>query len=56
MRSSGSLSYEMIDRIQITGDSLKMATILLVVLPVICIFPFVQKHFTKGVSVGALKE
>ena len=56
MRSSRSLSYEMIDRIQITGDSLKMATILLVVLPVICIFPFVQKHFTKGVSVGALKE
>ncbi|BBI30850.1 carbohydrate ABC transporter permease [Cohnella abietis] len=56
MKSSGSLSYEMVDRIQITGDSLKMATILLVVLPVILIFPFVQKHFTKGVSAGALKE
>jgi len=23
--------------------------------PVMCIYPFVQKHFVKGVTVGAVK-
>ncbi|MFD1885422.1 carbohydrate ABC transporter permease [Paenibacillus wenxiniae] len=49
-------AYEMLDRMQVTGESLKMAMILLVILPILFIFPFVQKHFTKGVSAGALKE
>ena len=56
LRSSGNVNYELLDKITITGDSLKMATIVLVVLPVLLVFPFVQKHFSKGVSAGALKE
>jgi putative aldouronate transport system permease protein len=56
LKSSGRFNYELIDKIHITGDSLKMATIVLVVLPVLLVFPFVQKHFAQGVSAGALKE
>ena len=56
MRSAGQLNFDMIARVHITGDSLKMATIVLVVLPILLVFPFVQKHFSKGVTAGALKE
>ncbi|MFD1148864.1 carbohydrate ABC transporter permease [Saccharothrix hoggarensis] len=35
--------------------AIKMAVIVLAVVPVLVIYPFVQKHFTKGVIVGAIK-
>ena len=35
--------------------TLKYALIIVATLPVMCIYPFVQKHFVKGVRVGALK-
>lgn len=34
---------------------IQMATILVVVVPVMCIYPFVQKHFVKGMYVGSVK-
>lgn len=34
---------------------LKYATIIVSVLPIICVYPFVQKYFTKGVMIGAVK-
>jgi len=48
--------FDMLDRIQITGDSLKMATIIVVVTPIIIIYPFVQRYFAKGVMIGSMKE
>ncbi|WP_370465017.1 carbohydrate ABC transporter permease [Neobacillus kokaensis] len=54
LRNSG--SYEMLEKITVTGDSLKMATIIIVVAPIIIIYPFIQKHFTKGVNIGSVKE
>jgi putative aldouronate transport system permease protein len=38
-----------------TGYTIKMATVTLAVIPVMIIYPFVQKYFTKGVLVGAVK-
>ena len=35
--------------------TLKYALIIVATVPVMCIYPFVQKHFVKGVRVGALK-
>jgi multiple sugar transport system permease protein/putative aldouronate transport system permease protein len=35
--------------------SLQMAVVALTVLPVLLVYPFVQKHFTKGVLLGAIK-
>lgn len=40
----------------VTGESLKMATIIVAVAPIICIYPFFQKYFAKGVMIGAVKE
>jgi putative aldouronate transport system permease protein len=35
--------------------ALKMAVIVIAALPALLIYPFVQRHFTKGVIVGAIK-
>ncbi|MEA4890306.1 MAG: carbohydrate ABC transporter permease [Clostridiaceae bacterium] len=32
------------------------AAIILVALPIVCIYPFVQKYFVKGILVGSVKE
>ncbi|MBQ7655419.1 MAG: carbohydrate ABC transporter permease [Clostridia bacterium] len=40
---------------QATRMLLKYATIIVSVLPIICVYPFLQKYFTKGVMIGALK-
>ena len=36
--------------------ALRMATIICAMLPIMCVFPFLQKHFAKGVLIGAVKE
>lgn len=40
---------------QATRMLLKYATIIVSVVPIICVYPFLQKYFTKGVMIGALK-
>lgn len=37
------------------GDSVKMASIVVSVVPIMIIYPFVQKYFAKGMMVGAVK-
>ncbi|NTV77742.1 MAG: carbohydrate ABC transporter permease [Clostridiales bacterium] len=39
----------------VTSDSLKMAAVVITTVPILCIYPFVQKYFTKGVMLGAVK-
>ena len=36
-------------------QSIKMAVIVVATVPIMCIYPFLQKYFVKGVMVGALK-
>lgn len=38
-----------------TPEVLQAAAIMFVTIPIICIYPFVQKYFVKGVMVGAVK-
>jgi len=37
-------------------DALKMAAVILAMLPMLAIYPWIQRHFTKGVLVGSVKE
>ena len=37
------------------GETMKSAAIIVVMVPVMCIYPFVQKYFVKGVMIGAVK-
>lgn len=40
----------------VTSKSLTMATMMVVTIPIILVYPFVQKYFVKGVLIGSLKE
>lgn len=40
----------------VTSKSLSMATMMVATLPIVLVYPFVQKYFVKGVLVGSLKE
>jgi len=53
-------SFGMIDLVSeskrtVTAQSIKMATLVVVVLPIMCVYPFLQKYFVKGVIIGSLK-
>ena len=40
---------------QMFSIGLKMAAVMFTIVPVMCVYPFLQKHFAKGVMVGAIK-
>ena len=44
-----------IDTSQMPSTSIRMAIAVVAVLPIIIIFPFIQKYFIKGVVIGAVK-
>lgn len=37
------------------SSGIKMAAVVVTMLPIMCVYPFLQKHFAKGVMVGAIK-
>lgn len=43
------------DRVNEFAESIKYSTIILTTVPVLCIYPFLQKYFVKGVMIGAVK-
>ncbi|OXL83442.1 sugar ABC transporter permease [Paenibacillus sp. SSG-1] len=54
--AAGMNQYDALEKMQVTGDSMKMATIIIVVAPIIIIYPFIQKYFAQGVMIGSIKE
>lgn len=34
---------------------IKMCAVIMTMLPIMCVYPFLQKHFAKGIMVGAIK-
>lgn len=43
------------DSLFLLGEPMKMAAVMMAVIPIMCVYPFFQKYFTKGVMVGAVK-
>jgi putative aldouronate transport system permease protein len=41
--------------LSVTTESLKMATIVVATVPIVCIYPFIQKYFVQGVMIGSIK-
>lgn len=41
--------------ITLTPQVVKLATMVVTALPVVCVYPFLQKYFVKGVTMGAVK-
>jgi putative aldouronate transport system permease protein len=44
-----------IDRMNIPLDQLRYASLIVVMLPILCMYPFLQKYFAAGVMLGAVK-
>ncbi len=40
---------------QIAPLSIQMAVVTLTLIPILLVYPFVQRHFTKGMLLGAIK-
>ena len=40
---------------KVGSQAIQMATIVVTTIPILCVYPFVQKHFVKGVMIGAIK-
>lgn len=44
-----------LEQILLTPEALKAAAVVIVVTPILCVYPFLQKHFVKGVLIGSVK-
>lgn len=44
------------NQMQFTDDSIKAATVIVTILPILILYPFVQKYFVKGIMLGGIKE
>ena len=44
-----------ITAMNISPMNIKYAVIFVSILPILCVYPFIQKYFSKGVMVGAIK-
>ncbi|MEK3721440.1 carbohydrate ABC transporter permease [Paenibacillus sp. FSL H8-0034] len=53
--SSGEIANQMSSEISIPTDTLKMAAVVISTVPILLVYPFLQKHFAKGVMVGSIK-
>lgn len=42
-------------KITIFPEGIKMACVLVTMVPILCVYPFLQKYFTKGLVLGAVK-
>jgi putative aldouronate transport system permease protein len=53
--SSGEMANQLSSEIAIPTDTLKMAAVVISTVPILLVYPFLQKHFAKGVMVGSIK-
>jgi putative aldouronate transport system permease protein len=50
------LALQMTENVEnAVSDTIKYATIIVAVVPILCVYPFIQKYFVKGVMVGSVK-
>ena len=44
------------DVTQFTPETIKAATVVVTVLPMLLLYPFVQRYFVRGILIGGVKE
>jgi putative aldouronate transport system permease protein len=43
-------------RIPVSGESIRMAVTMVATIPIVMVYPFVQRYFVKGIMMGAIKS
>lgn len=43
------------DQVVVSTETMKMAMLVVSIVPIVCVYPFVQQYFVKGVRIGAVK-
>ena len=43
------------DEMMVNAEGLKAAVVVVTTIPIVCVYPFLQKYFVKGILVGSLK-
>lgn len=56
MNSRTAVRVTSINNKPIPSESLKMATVMVATVPVLCVYPFLQKYFVHGIMIGSIKE
>ncbi|NRF95180.1 carbohydrate ABC transporter permease [Paenibacillus frigoriresistens] len=54
--AGGGAAAEMMSEQRIPPETLKMAAVVIATVPILLVYPFLQKHFAKGSMVGSVKE
>lgn len=54
--SQGMGNYSLNAETAFLEETIKHATTVVATVPILCIYPFIQKYFVKGVMIGAVKE
>ncbi|MEG6611940.1 carbohydrate ABC transporter permease [Pseudoclostridium thermosuccinogenes] len=55
-RMIGEAAFRQTQVSKMTVTSIKMAAVMIGTLPILCLYPFLQKYFIKGVLIGSIKE
>lgn len=55
LSSSSAMAQSAVQYVTLPSESVRMATVVLTIGPIIFVYPFLQKHFVKGILVGSVK-
>ena len=52
---SAQQSGQAVEGVQFPGESIKMAMAVVATGPILLLYPYVQKYFVRGITIGAVK-
>jgi len=55
LSSSDEIARTAAQHVTLPTESVRMATVVLTIGPIVFVYPFLQKHFVKGITIGAVK-